>query len=475
MSPVRVRAPPPEALMEVVEAVRLFLQKHQIGPCHLVAAVSGGPDSTALLLALAELRADGYQLTAAHVNHHLRGEASELDQQFVAQLCSVHQIPLVVAEGALEAQSIRERGLEAAAREVRYRELQRIRERVGARFLATAHHRDDQAETVLMRMLTGSGVDRLAGIAPVTSNGILRPVLELPREALVGSLRQRGIEPRSDTMNVDVRFLRNWIRHELLPLLAQQNPRIVEHLAGLARQVRERSRAFDFLFAEAAGVWVRRTPYASEFELAALPADPWLRRTLLWREIRRLDPDTREISAVDLERLASSLPTLRRTSVTRRLELIRSGDTVTLRLSARRAVPAERAIRPGDSVELDGSVVRLERRGAATQPYTDSGRSFQLFQLPADAQSDSFVVRTRRRGERFQPLGFDREKKLNEFLIDRKIPRQLRDHIPLLTWHDEIVWIAGVEVSEKFKVAEPWREAYRVSIRRPNHQAEVQR
>jgi tRNA(Ile)-lysidine synthase len=461
--------------MEVVEAVHRFLKQQQESPCHLAVAVSGGPDSTALLLALAELRPHGYQLTAVHVNHHLRGEASDLDEQFVRQLCSAHDIPLLVAEGQLDPQQIREGGVEAAAREVRYRELQRMRERAGARFLVTAHHREDQAETVMMRILTGSGIERLAGIAPVTSTGILRPLLDVSRRDLADYLRNHGVEPRADSMNADVRFLRNKIRHELLPVLAQQNPRIVEHLAGLAQQVRERAVAFELLFADASAGWVRRTATTSQFDLGTLPADPWMRRSLLWREIRRLAPEARDISATDLERLASSLPSLRRVSVTKRLELARTGQTVTLGLAVSRGAAVERGIRPGSSVRVDGTLVRLERRGAAAPPYTDSARTFQLFQLPADAPGEAFMVRTRRRGERFQPLGLHQEKKLNEFLIDRKIPREHRDHIPLLTWHDEIVWIAGVEVSEKFKVAEPWREAYRVSIERRNRQAPVQR
>ena len=461
--------------MEVVQAIRRFFGLHGIEPCHLLAAVSGGPDSTALLLALTSLRSEGFTITAAHVNHHLRGEASDADEAFVRALCAAQEIRFETADGAIDPAAIRELGVEAAAREVRYRELKKVRERTGARYVLTAHHQDDQAETVLMRIVTGSGIERLSGIAPATADHVLRPLLEVPRAELARLLEDRGIDARLDHTNTESRFLRNRIRQELMPLAAQYNPRVAETLARLARQVRERSQAFEHLFSDQSANWVIRRPTESEFILEALPADCWLRRAILWREIRRLAPRTRDVSSSDLTRLAESLHNLKRVSVTKKLELVRRGPGVALRLTEPPAKPYSRALKPGGSVHLNGAVLHLERRGASAPPYTDSRRTFQLFQLPADVPGETFKVRTRRRGERFQPLGLASDKKLNEFLIDRRIPREQRDHIPLLTWNDEIIWIAGVEVSEKFKVAEPWRDTWRVSMERSEPYSKVHR
>lgn len=455
--------------MDLVAEIRRFLEKQGIGPCHLLAAVSGGPDSTAMMLALADLRKDGFAVTVAHVNHHLRGEAAQSDEDFVRGLCAAHDLRLEAVDGTLDPEAVRERGVEAAAREVRYRELQKLRDRTGARFIVTAHHQQDQAETVLMCLLTGSSVERLAGIAPMTPQHVIRPLLDVPRSVLGEFLKDRGVTARVDSTNAELRFLRNRIRHELIPLMEQFNPRVTESLTVLAHQVRDRSRAFDTFFKELSHQWMIRTPTATEFPLEAFPADPWLQRAILWREIRRLDPDARDISSRDLVRLAESMPTLKRVSVTRKLELVRHEGSVSLKVHQTPAASPTRTLKPGAEVRLNGSVLRLEKRGAASPPYADPSRSFQLFQLPADAAAESFEVRTRKRGERFQPLGLPHEKKLNEFLIDRKIPRDLRDQIPLLTWNDEIIWISGVEVSEKFKVAEPWRDAYRVSIERDPH------
>jgi tRNA(Ile)-lysidine synthetase-like protein len=162
-----------------------------------------------------------------------------------------------------------------------------------------------------------------------------------------------------------------------------------------------------------------------------LPHDAWLARALLHRHIRRLDPESREVSAAALERLRKAAA---RTTVTRSLELLREGERVTLRRTDR--APATATI----------------------------GRGLrQLVQLPPGAEPD-FTIRTRREGDRFQPLGLPFEKKLKDFLIDRKIPAGLRDSIPLVIWQDEIVWVAGVEVSERFKVRPGPGEVYEVWI-----------
>src|SRR6185436_6740889 len=216
------------------EAVRQYFVKHRSEPSatqrSIVAAVSGGADSTALLLALAELRDDGFEIHAAHVNNHLRGADSDADEAFVRDLCGRLGITLHVADGTLDAERVRERGIEAAAREVRYARLREIREAAGASVVATAHQKNDQAETVLMRLLTGTGIAGLRGIHPMRDDGFARPLLDVPRDAIDAYLRERGIEPRHDRSNDDPRFLRNRVRLLVRELGA------VASLAALADQ-----------------------------------------------------------------------------------------------------------------------------------------------------------------------------------------------------------------------------------------------
>ncbi|HEY0593876.1 MAG TPA: tRNA lysidine(34) synthetase TilS [Thermoanaerobaculia bacterium] len=459
--------------MPLQDAVQSFFAARRINPRHLLVAASGGPDSTALLITLGEWPDRPFPISAAHVNHRLRGDESDADEAFVRRACERLHVPLSVLDGTLDPALVREAGVEAAAREARYAALRACRMTGGFDYVATAHQQNDQAETLLIRLLTGTGPTRLAGIPPVTRDGVIRPLLDVPREEIERFLRDRGIELRRDRMNRDPRFLRTRIREEVLPLLEQFNPRIVASLAETAKQGREQQDAVRWMLGALTDLWVRRTETSSRFEIADLPQNGWIRRAILLREIQRLDPSARDVSSADLERLARDLATLRRTSVTRDLELVRDGSAILLRSRPDEAQPWETTIEPGERVTLPGGrIFRLERLGVsppdgeATERYArrTAGGATQRFQIPADSKDRTFVVRNRRRGDRFRPLGSPHEKKLGELMIDRKIPRDQRDGIPLLTWRGSIVWVAGVEIAEEFKVTEPWRETFEASI-----------
>jgi tRNA(Ile)-lysidine synthase len=460
------------------EAIDRFFAEHGIGPAHLLVACSGGGDSTALLVALAEFRDRGFQLTAAHVNHHLRAAESNADEDFVRELCASLAIPFERADGRCDEAAIRDRGVEAAAREVRLQSLHEIRSRVGAAYIVTAHHQDDQAETLLVRLLSGSGVGRLGAMPPITKDGVVRPLISVSRRQIETFLAEHGIQPRFDRSNDDPRFLRNRIRHELLPLLKSWNPKIVETLAETARQSRDSAALLEPLIDAAASAAVRRSEASSSFNLAALPGG-WLTDALLHREIRRLDPGSREISAADLARIRASLPALRRTSVTRTLELVGDGKNVLLRPRTRQQGEYQSVIEPGQTIEVPGALVTLRRfappLSASHQPYEQVLASLQspgalgdrqVFQLPQEAAAPRFVVRNRRAGDRFRPLGLGGEKKVSRFLIDRKIPQDQRASVPLLVCNDRIIWVAGLGLAEEFKVTETPRDLYEVSWER---------
>src|SRR4051794_40999433 len=199
----------------IVEALRRFFDGHGIAPCRVVAAVSGGADSPALLIALGELRADGFEITAAHVNHHLRGPESDADERFVRDLCRRMAVELDVADGTLDRAAIKRSGIEAAAREVRTRRLLDIKKQRGARYVATAHQKNDQAETVLMRLMTGSGLSGLRAIHPIRDDGFIRPLLDVTRAEIDAFLYAHELNPRVDSSNADTRYLRNRIRQTM--------------------------------------------------------------------------------------------------------------------------------------------------------------------------------------------------------------------------------------------------------------------
>jgi len=429
----------------VSESVRRFFVKHCIDSCAVLAAVSGGADSTALLFAFAELRADGYAIFAAHVNHHLRADDSDADEAFVRELCADLGVTLHVADGTLDPERVRERGVEAAAREVRYARLQEIRAAAGAAFIATAHQKNDQAETVLIRLLTGSGIGGLRGIHAVRGDGVVRPLLNVTREEIDAFLRERGVTPRHDRSNDDPRFLRNRVRVIVRELGA------IDNLAAIAAQARQQWPILERAIDEAEGACAVVEQHETRFR--RWPDDPWLRQALLHRHIHRLDPAARDVSAADLARLAGEIDTIKRVSVTKTLELIRKDQALVLRRVPQPTPQFEVALTDGAAcIAALGVTVHLKPGGRATG---------QPFQLPQNAHG-TFTVRNRRNGDRFHPLGSPAPKKLKDFLIDRKIAAELRDRIPLLLWNDEIVWVAGVEVSERFKITDSPGDRYEV-------------
>ena len=226
---------------------------------------------------------------------------------------------------------------------------------------------------------------------------------------------------------------------------------LVDNLAAIATQARQQwpilERAIDDAEADCAEIGDDETRFRR------LPHDPWLRQALLHRHIHRLEPGARDVSANDLARLAGDADTLKRVSVTKQLELIRQNKSLVLRRVPQPTPEFECVISPNQPVRLITGVT-IHLTGQPGDRATG-----QPFQVPDDG---TFTVRNRRTGDRFHPLGSPAPKKLKDFLIDRKIAAELRDRIPLLLWNDEIVWVAGVEVSERFKVTDSPGDRYEV-------------
>lgn len=304
------------AVRVILDTLRGFWAAHALPPARTLVAFSGGADSTALVTAMAEL--DEVPLVAAHVNHHLRGAESDADQDFVRDLCARLGVPCLAADGPLDPAAVREQGVEAAARSVRFARLQAMRESADALYIATAHQKNDQAETVLLRLARGGGLAALRGIRPLRGDGIIRPLLEVTRAEIEAFLAARGITPRSDSSNANPRFLRNRIR--------RLGPRAIEAFAAVADDAR---RVWPFI-ESAVDLVDDSEAAATETTFRTLPESLWLRQALLHRHIHRLDPEARDVSARDLERLARQLDGLRRVSVTKRLELARRNGTVVL-------------------------------------------------------------------------------------------------------------------------------------------------
>jgi tRNA(Ile)-lysidine synthase len=405
----------------------------------VIAAVSGGADSVALLLLLHQFARHGLLRLAgvAHLNHRIRGAASDADAEFVGALAERLQLPLFRQDEEVPARARRHRqSLEVAGRQARLALFERLASATGSTRIALGHTRTDQAETVLLRLTRGAGPRGLAGMAPRTENRI-RPLLEESRAALRGWLREQGETWREDETNADMAIARNLVRLDVLPRLAQLNPGVEAALARSARIQRADAELLDFLAEREAARLLQRDGRALRFSM---------------KEIRQLP----EAVACRVVRLALLQVRPGRMPTWDDAEAVLSSQGSRLDVGGARLEPF------GDlavlSSKAEGPLLRAQvvlATDARTPPTTEAARAV----VDAAAVGRHLTIRGWRPGDRVQPLGLNGRKKLQDVFVDRKVPRDERDRVPIiLDASGRIVWVAGHVVGEPFRVT-PHSEA----------------
>jgi len=436
-----------------------------------VVAVSGGPDSVCLLYILSGLRKElDIKLYVAHLNHQLRGAESDADADYVAGLSRRLGIPATIESRDVRSYQTRHRlSLEEAAREVRYNFLAGVATEVGAERVAVGHTADDHVETILMHLIRGSGTRGMRGLLPVshwTSSAggltIIRPLLELSREDTTSYCRRHHIKPRTDTSNLSPEPFRNRIRHYLLPELRKYNPQIDEALLRLARTAAD---DFDFIETEARRLLgtVARTEGNSvvidKKSFLALP--PALKRHLLRTSIELLLGNLKDIEAAHVEDIIEALdkPSGKAIGLPYGLNFTIEYDRYVLAPDSVSPCPLPalesqfdlkipgKTSAPGWSIEA--SIMPLSAAKVKAGETDDFAACFDF-----DRTGNELSVRCRLPGDRFQPLGMKKPKKLTEFMIDARIPRAWRRRIPIACSAGQILWVVGWRIDERFKVTE---------------------
>ncbi|RKY70400.1 MAG: tRNA lysidine(34) synthetase TilS [Candidatus Latescibacterota bacterium] len=456
--------------MDLVDEILHFILQRRMFSAgdRVVVAVSGGPDSVALLDVLFQLKERlGIELHVAHLNHRLRGAQSEADAEFVRQLASRLGIDATVEQRDVS-EFIRKQGIspEEGARDVRYRFLQEVAQRIGATKIATAHNLDDQAETVLFRLLRGAGRRGLSGIPPVRDRHFVRPLLGTSRKQIEEYLTRRGLSFRCDSSNADISYARNKIRHQLLPLLREEyNPDVATTLARTAEILRSED---DFLDEQTAlsfsSIVKQKTGRKIVLDIDRfLDYHICLRRRVLRNILRDFlgREDYPEFSQVEeLIRLADSesgwvqiAPEIRAQRFSNLL-IIKNGKVSPFQRKV--GIPAEVRI-PQLGAQISTQVLTAGQAGEEIRPHTIiAQRGWQAVSQTASFDMDCICgglqIRNRRPGDSFRPLGLNGHKKVKDLLIDRKVPRILRDEIPILTDQEKIVWVVGIEINALCKV-----------------------
>jgi len=452
--------------------VREFFRKYDTlsqGDRVLV-AVSGGPDSVGLLHLLHGLREEFHlQLEVAHLEHGIRGEEAREDARFVAELVAKLKLPFHLKEVAmLRIRSDAGKGnLEALAREERYRFFAEVMRERKLDKVATAHTRNDQAETVLMWLLRGTGMKGLGGMAPLhqlrVSAGnstdsimIIRPLLDVSKAEVLRYLDDQKFAYRIDRTNQDTTLLRNWIRRELLPLIQQRvGEDVPARLSHEAELLRDEDRYLDELAIRSLDA-IRD---ANGLNRSALLREA----TALQRRILRLwIAHTRShlrglefIHIEELRRLIEHGPPQARLSIPGGWELVREYETLRLEKQTRglRRVCYNYNFEAGVTLRIPEASYELRSEMLSPSSFRVPG-DLMAAVFDAACLSGPLTVRNFRRGDRFQPLGMGGHKKVKELLIEKKVPLSIRSRLPILVMGTEVLWVPGYARSEIARVSE---------------------
>nr|WP_238357851.1 tRNA lysidine(34) synthetase TilS [Cohnella zeiphila] len=424
----------------------------------VVAAVSGGPDSMTLLHLLRRMaEADGFAVVAAHVNHRFRGAEADAEEDLVKRTAASWGIPCESAAIDVPAY-IASTGMntQEAAREKRYEYLTEVARRHGARAIALGHHADDQAETLLMRLIRGTGIAGLAGIPARRAEKeleLVRPLLRIPKRELVEYAERHGVPYAVDSSNADTHYFRNEVRLAALPLLERYNPQFRASLLRLADMA---SGENDYMEAEAGKALA---------ETAARSGEGWtldrrrfrglhvaLQRRLIKLILKYVKPSC---GSPDYERIeeavaaiAAERPAVARIDLGGGWALARDYDDVYIGPPKPAREPFEAQVR-----ELDGEVAVADARAVLRFSREDgpgAGPPASRWEAAFDEAELALplTVRSRRPGDRIEPVGLNGSKKVQDMFVDAKIPKSARDEWPLLADAEgKILWLPGLRRS----------------------------
>jgi len=493
--------------MTILEKVKDTIAKYGMlkSGDKVLVCVSGGADSVALLHILNSLAGEiGISLHIAHLDHMIRQRESYEDMLFVQRLARVLSIPVTVSRINIP-QIIKERGssLEDTARDERYGFFLKVASKIKANRIATAHTMDDQAETVLMRLLRGSGVTGLRGIPPKRKAGsatIIRPVIRIWRSQIEGYLKENNIDFRYDSSNLDTGILRNRLRLKLLPLLKKDyNPNISEVLANIAENLND---TFEYMEKEARSAFLDSMERTHQGEVV-LSLNKLFKKSLAIQKevvrmaIKELKGDLNRITYShwqDIESLIEEKSTGASLDLPDGIRCIKEyGRLIFCKgkgkvpIPWRGGFPLQKGAFP---VQLPGPLAgrvptitdipemglevatRILLRNGKKLSKRLNGKTAAFFDL--DKIVLPLALRYKRDGDRFVPLGMKGSKKLKDLFIDEKVPRGMRERMPVVVTgympqsnlgvHEKIIWVPPLRIADEVKVTGETKRVLKMSI-----------
>jgi tRNA(Ile)-lysidine synthase len=435
----------------------------------VLVGLSGGPDSVCLLHLLHRIRERlNLTLHAVYINHNLRPDEVPGEVSLCEKTCRELGVNFVLKSVDVAGHQ-RQQGLsrQEAARDLRYKAFDEAAAAIGAAKIALAHNADDQAETIFMRLIRGSGPKGLGGIPPKRGR-VIRPLIETERSLIEQFLATESISYVTDSSNLKPDYLRNSFRLSVMPELKKINPNLLHTVMTTSSILQEEERYLEIIVTKTLMKLIsRKTPHRIELFLSPLER---LETVILRRVLRRAIDGTdglRGIGFVHIEDIIRLLKNGRpgdRIYLPKGIRVIREYALLTI-TSEEPVRIADYLLRPGDEIAVVGAgvVIRASlEEGPGVPGDLGDGKSSVL--LDAGKLTFPLTIRARRCGDFFYPHGFGKRRKLQDYLVDEKVPRDEREQIPVLVSGGDIVWIAGYRSDERFRPSDDTKKYLRLVI-----------
>lgn len=438
----------------------------------IIVAVSGGPDSMCLLNILLSLRQQlNITIFAAHVNHCLRGLEADLDEQFVREYCLRNNIEFFSKRVEIEELS-KSKGIscEACGREERYAFFNELLQKLGANKIALAHNANDRAETILMRIIRGTGLEGLLGIKPVRDYIYIRPIINIYREDIEKYCLDEELNPRIDKTNLQAIFTRNKIRLELIPYISKNfNEDFIEALNRLSDNAYYDNEYMEKIVEEKYKTYCDKSKEKVIIYNIAFKEPMAILSRIIRKAIEELKGDTQNIEKVHIKNIIKLQNSETGGSAILPLKIKAYNDYGNILLSLYKEEPIkikeEYALVLGKNYIEDLNLsVYLKLLDINDSSVIKGNHNTKYFDY--NVETKDFKLRFRREGDRFTPFGMKGSKKLKDFFMDLKISREERDKTILITFGEEIAWVFPYRTSQKFSVSKESTKILQITIER---------
>ena len=442
---------------------------------HILVALSGGPDSVCLLHILARLRSEfNLRLGAIHINHLLRGEEAIEDENYTKELCRFLDVENYVERidiatiAAKEGQSI-----ELAGREERYKAFNKVKEKFSYNKIAVAHNSNDQAETILMRLMRGSGLEGLTGIKAKREDGIIRPILCLNRNQIEAYCDEYKLEPRIDKSNYEKIYNRNKVRLDILPYMKENfNEDIIDTLNRMSLLLQKDNEYLE--------------------EVAAMAYKKYCKeendKIIVSRELFENEKEaiTTRILKRSFKNISNSYKNFEMKHIVDIIELSKLGTNKELHLTNGIVVQNiygdiifKQRKNKEDNIKLNEVYIKkedffnkiefskyeIELQIISKKNNIEFSNNDLIKFFDYDKIEEGIIIRNRKDGDKMVPIGMKGTKKLKDIFINSKIPKEIRDIIPIVCFDEKIAWVVGVKVSEQFKVTSNTKQILKITFR----------